>query len=255
MANIVVFDTETTSVGEKPFLYDVGYVIIDPNTQERLAERSFVCEQAWHNNPLFATAYYADKRPKYVDKMRKHLTIMDKYGYIMRQMIKDFKAFNVAAAYAYNSPFDDKVITFNCDWYHCRNPFDNVPIYDIRGLANTFITDSVNYRVFCEEHKRFTDSGNYSATAETVYQYLTSNPDFVEEHMGYEDSTIEAEILLFCLSAGAQLETDYPVKKILPRQVAKPLTIKVDKKVIFTGNYIKRTVRENSITITTDMEG
>ena len=100
MANIVVFDTETTSVGEKPFLYDVGYVIIDPNTQERLAERSFVCEQAWHNNPLFATAYYADKRPKYVDKMRKHLTIMDKYGYIMRQMIKDFQAFNVTAAYA-----------------------------------------------------------------------------------------------------------------------------------------------------------
>ena len=252
MANIVVFDTETTSVDEKPFLYDVGYVIIDPNTQEHLAERSFVCEQAWHNNPLFATAYYADKRPKYVDKMRKHLTIMDKYGYIMRQMIKDFKAFNVVAAYAYNSPFDDKVITFNCDWYHCRNPFDNVPIYDIRGLANTFITDSANYRVFCEEHKRFTDSGNYSATAETVYQYLTSNPDFVEEHMGYEDSTIEAEILLFCLSAGAQLETDYPVKKILPRQIAKPITIKVDKKVIFNGTYIRKTVRNDVINITTE---
>ena len=64
MDNIVVFDTETTSVGEKPFLYDIGYVIIDPNTQERLAERSFVCEQTWHNNPLFATAYYVDKRPK-----------------------------------------------------------------------------------------------------------------------------------------------------------------------------------------------
>ena len=170
-------------------------------------------------------------------------------------MIKDFKAFNVAAAYAYNSPFDDKVITFNCDWYHCRNPFDNVPIFDIRGLVNSIITDTEPYKAFCEEHERFTDSGNYSATAETVYQFITNNPDFVEEHMGYEDSTIEAEILLFCLSAGAQLETDYPVKKILPRQVAKPLTIKVDKKVIFTGNYIKRTVRENSITITTDMEG
>ena len=170
-------------------------------------------------------------------------------------MIKDFKEYGVVAAYAYNSPFDDKVITFNSDWYHCRNPFDNVPIYDIRGLANTFITNSASYRAFCEEHERFTDSGNYSATAETVYQFITNDPDFVEEHMGYEDSTIEATILLFCLSAGAQLETDYPVKKILPRQVAKPLTIKVDKKIIFTGNYIKRTVRENSITITTDTEG
>ena len=120
---------------------------------------------------------------------------------------------------------------------------------------NSIITDTEPYKAFCEEHERFTDSGNYSATAETVYQFITNNPDFVEEHMGYEDSTIEAEILLFCLSAGAQLETDYPVKKILPRQVAKPLTIKVDKKVIFNGNYIKHTVRENSITITTDMEG
>ena len=104
MDNIVVFDTETTSVGEKPFLYDIGYVILDPSTGARLAERSFVCEQTWHNIPLFATAYYADKRPKYVNKMRKHLTIMNKYGYIMRQMIKDFKTFNVVAAYAYNSP-------------------------------------------------------------------------------------------------------------------------------------------------------
>lgn len=252
MANIVVFDTETTSVGEKPFLYDIGYVIIDPNTQERLAERSFVCEQTWHNNPLFATAYYADKRPKYVDKMRKHLTIMDKYGYIMRQMIKDFKVFDVVAAYAYNSPFDDKVITFNCDWYHCRNPFDNVPIFDIRGLANSVITDTEPYKVFCEEHERFTDSGNYSATAETVYQFITNDPDFVEEHMGYEDSTIEAEILCFCLNAGCELMKDYPVKKILPRQIAKPLTIKVDKKVIFNGTYVRKTVRNDVINITTE---
>ena len=70
--------------------------------------------------------------------------------------------------------------------------------------------------------------------------------------MGYEDSTIEAEILLFCLSAGAQLETDYPVKKILPRQIAKPITVKVDKKVIFNGTYVRKTVRNDVINITTE---
>ena len=117
---------------------------------------------------------------------------------------------------------------------------------------NSIITDTEQYKAFCEEHERFTDSGNYSATAETVYQFIKNDPDFVEEHMGYEDSTIEAEILCFCLNAGCELMKDYPVKKILPRKIAKPLTIKVDKKVIFNGTYIRKTVRNDVINITTE---
>ena len=63
--NICVFDTETTSL-EKPFCYNIGYLIIDIDTSTTLARRSYVVEQVWHNLPLFETAYYANKRPLYV---------------------------------------------------------------------------------------------------------------------------------------------------------------------------------------------
>ena len=117
---ICVFDTETTSL-EKPFCYNIGYVIYDTDMQKILLSRSYVVEQIWHNLPLFSTAYYAEKRPIYVAEMRAHATIMSKFGYICQQMIRDFSAYEVEIAYAYNSPFDEKVFNFNCDWFKCRN--------------------------------------------------------------------------------------------------------------------------------------
>ena len=62
MSKICVFDTETTSL-DKPFCYNIGYVIADPETDEILLRRDFVVEQIWHNQPLFQTAYYAAQRP------------------------------------------------------------------------------------------------------------------------------------------------------------------------------------------------
>ena len=57
--NIMVFDTETTNL-EKPFCYNIGYVIMDTESREVRAKRDFVVEQVWHNPMLFTTAYYAN---------------------------------------------------------------------------------------------------------------------------------------------------------------------------------------------------
>lgn len=243
--NVMVFDTETTSL-DKPFCYNVGYTII--NTIDRIAivSRDFIVEQVWHNLPLFSSVYYADKRPLYIAEMRKHKTIMDKWGHIMQQMKRDIKSYNVESAFAYNSPFDDKVFTFNCDWFKTQNPFDTLPIYDIRGYANQFITHETEFIEFCEEYSRFTDSGNYSATAETVFQYITANPEFIEAHTALNDSEIEAEILLYCLDKGAELNTEYEVKRILPRRKAKPFTVKIDGQPIYQGEYFSKYARNDT---------
>ena len=52
---ICVFDTETTSL-DKPFCYNIGYVIIDSESWATLCRRSYVVEQVWHNLPLFSSA-------------------------------------------------------------------------------------------------------------------------------------------------------------------------------------------------------
>ena len=42
--NIVIFDTETTNL-EKPFCYNIGYVIADTDSKQVLLKRDFVVEQ------------------------------------------------------------------------------------------------------------------------------------------------------------------------------------------------------------------
>lgn len=221
--NVVVFDTETVNL-QKPFCYNIGYTIVNLDNGETLKDRDFVVEQVWHNPMLFTTAYYADKREGYVSAMRSRNTIMNKYGYICRTMDKDFKELGVENTYAYNSPFDDKVFAYNSDWFHCINPLDNREIFDIRGYVSAYLIDD-NYKAFCEENGYFTEAGNYEATAEVVYRYITGNTGFIEDHTALSDSKIEAEILLECIKRGAKPNTVYPVSKFIKREIEKTLTV------------------------------
>ena len=230
--NIMIFDTETTSL-EKPFCYNIGYIIADSETAEILCKRDYVVEQVWHNPMLFTTAYYADKRDLYVASMRSRKTSLDKFGYICQRMIRDIKNYEVSSAYAYNSSFDEKVFTFNCDWFKCNNPFDNIPIYDIRGYAHHFICDD-EFKKWCEEHEAFSDSGNYSTTAENMYRYISGNTEFTEEHTALADSEIETEILFFSLDMGAEIETEYKAFRSINRLQKKVFTVKRNKEVIFS---------------------
>jgi len=247
--NIIVLDTETTGL-DKPFCYDISWMVIDTDTKKLIDFSANVVEQIWHNLPLFESAYYKEKRQKYVAMMRKHDATMDKWGYIMRKLKDDIKKYDVVGIYAYNSDFDDKVIAYNCDWFKCNNPIENIPVYDIWGYASEYITCSKDYKEFCEEHQRFTDTGNYKGSAEVVFQYLENNPEFIEEHMGLFDSEIEKDILFECIRRGASWNTDYKAVKILNRIVKHPYTVKINGAVIHEGEYVKKYVRKDVYSFT-----
>lgn len=246
----LVLDTETTSL-DKPFCYDCSWVIMDMDTGTIIDFSNNVIEQVWHNLPLFESAYYKEKRPKYVEMMRKHQAKMDKFGFVMSKLSRDIKKYNITDVYAYNSDFDTKVIDFNCDWYKCNNPLETVAIHDIWGYASQFITCTKDYQNFCERYNRFTDTGNYKGSAEVVYQYMQCDPEFIEEHMGLFDSEIEAHILWDCVQLGAELAHDYKVNKVLPRIQEMPLQIKVNGKEIYNGKYVKKYVRNGLYSFTT----
>lgn len=243
--NIVVFDTETVSL-EKPFCYNVGYIIVNTETGEILLRREYVIEQIWSNAELFTTAYYADKRQIYVGRMRARKVFLEKWGYVTQQMIRDFKSYEVASAYAYNSSFDEKVFSFCCDWFKTINPFETLPIFDIRGYVHQFIAFENDFQEWAETNQRFTESGNFSTTAETLFQYIHGQNDFEEEHTALADSEIELQILLDCIKRGAEWDKEYKTYATIPRDVEKSLIIVQD------GNeteyiYRKRTNRGNKI--------
>ena len=246
----MIFDTETTGLN-KPFCYDVGYRVIDDNCA-LIVEKHFIIEQIWHNLPLFESAYYKEKRPLYVKLMRQHKAIMSKFGWVMQEITRDIKKYHVVAAYAYNSEFDDKVIDFNCDWFKVNNPFESTPIFDIWAYASQFITNTTEYQMFCETNKYFTDTGNYKASAEIVYRYLTQDLTFDEAHMGLYDTQIETQILMHCINAGAEWEHEYKLNKVLKRSTAKPFVVKVNGETICQSHYVKKYIQDDRYYFTTE---
>lgn len=222
--NIMVFDTETTSL-EKPFCYNIGYVIFNTDTAEVLVKKDYVVEQVWHNPMLFTTAYYANKREEYVTRMRIRHCLLDKFGYITRAMYRDIKEYEVQHAFAYNSAFDVKVFEFNCDWFKCLNPLDTVQVHDIRGHVHKEIAFKKDYQAFCDQHELFTESNNYSTTAEAVYRYVSKDTEFVEEHTALADAIIELEVLRYCVANGCDWETDYKVYRAIPKVVLKTFEV------------------------------
>jgi hypothetical protein len=222
--NIVIFDTETTNL-EKPFCYNIGYKIVNVETDTTLLESEYIVEQVWHNPMLFTTAYYSDKRALYVSRMKARKIVMDKFGYICQRMIRDFAYYDVKLAFAYNSPFDTKVFDYNCEWFKCNNPFDNIEIFDIRGYVHKYIAFSTDFQEFCDNNEYFTESGNYSTTAEILYRYISNKTDFMEEHTALADSRIEWEILKFCISLGADITKPCKTYSSIPRERTQTLQI------------------------------
>jgi DNA polymerase III epsilon subunit-like protein len=238
--NIVVFDTETTSL-EKPFCYNIGYVIADIESGNVLLKKDFVVEQVWHNPMLFTTAYYFDKREIYISRMKGKKATMEKYGYICQEMIRDFKAYNVELAFAYNSPFDVKVFEWNCEWFKCNNPFDNIPIKDIMCFVHRFIAFREDYQAFCEQNELFTESGNYSTSAETLFRYISQDLNFEEEHTALADSLIELEILRTCVvEYGADITANYKRYSSIPRKNPKELKVVDTDGIEHLFRYVKR---------------
>jgi len=254
--NIMVFDTETANL-EKPFCYDLGYCVYDTERQVIVAKRSYIVADVWNNMMLFTTAYYADKRAKYEEALANRLTAKHKWEWVAAKVASDVEQFGITDAYAFNSDFDDRVFKFCSEWFRTPNPLDNVKIHDIRGYVHKFLAFTKAYQEFCDVNKRYTESGNYSTTAETVFQFIAQNKDFEEAHTALADAEIETAILCECVKRGAEWNTDYKVYRTIPRNEVRDFeVITADgEKVVFPYTSKRKLPNDKGIRLTIKAEG
>jgi hypothetical protein len=109
------------------------------------------------------------------------------------------------------------------------------------NFVHTFIAFREEYQAFCETNKLFTESGNYSTSAETLFRYITQNLEFEEEHTALADSLIEFEILRTCLvEYGADINGTYKRYSSIPRNIPRELKIVDTCGKEHTFEYVKK---------------
>ena len=213
----------------KPLIYDLGWQIID--RQGRVYERkNFLISEIFSVPAVFNTAYYASKRPLYLEKLRKGEIVLTDWNAAASELEQAMS--HCEAVGAYNSMFDyKKAIPFTelyisklysedfFEWEQFQNkrcskiahgytPSNNhfdgdnflfrgkaYPMFDLWGMSCEHLLDNDDYKRMCIDEGWTTASGKYFKTsAETAYRFISGNSDFDEAHTALDDAIIESEL-------------------------------------------------------------
>ena len=225
------FDGETRKkiAIAKPLIYDLGWQVIDRNGKV-YRRKSYLISEIFSVPAVFNTAYYASKRPIYIERLEKGEITLTDWRTAIKDLLSDIE--QVESVGAYNSMFDfKKAIPFTetyinklyskdfYEWESFQNKicdriasgektrgenFDGnnfifrnkkYPLFDVWGLSCKYILDNDEYREMCINNDWITASGKYYKTsAETCYRFFKGNNDFNESHTAIDDTEIESEI-------------------------------------------------------------
>ena len=215
----------------KPLIYDLGWKVID-RSGKVYATKNFLISEIFSVPSIFDTAYYANKRPLYLEMLDKGEIMLTDWRTAIRELIEDMDA--VEGVGAYNAMFDfKKAIPFTelyinqlyspefHKWMDLQNSraqwiasgsnkknsettFDpdifrfrgkEYQLFDVWGLACQHILNCDEYKKMCIENDWETESGKYFKTsAETAFRFFTEKLDFDEAHTAVDDAGIESEL-------------------------------------------------------------
>ena len=215
----------------KPLIYDLGWTIVD--RQGRVyARRNFLITEIFSVPAIFNTAYYASKRPLYLERLRKGEIVLTDWNTAAAALVEDMR--EVEAVGAYNSMFDFKKaipftelyikMLYSPDFYEwermqneiCENiangskrdsnrAFDpeifrfrdeSFPLFDLWGLSCEHLLNNDEYKEMCRDNRWYSASGKYYKTsAEAAYRFVSKELDFDEAHTALDDAEIESVLL------------------------------------------------------------
>lgn len=222
----------------KPLVYDIGWTIA---TRSRgvVEKKNYLIAETFSVPSVFDTGYYHEKRPLYLEMIKRGEIEVKPWNDVMNILIADLQRCGYVCAY--NAMFDfKKAIIFTetyinrlyspsyYEWeeqqkgaclHILRNPprreshdFDkdnfilrgvSYPMIDIWGLACTYILNCAAYKKSCLANKRVSNTGTYfSTSAESAMQFFSKKFDFIEDHTALSDAEIETELLFASLKRG-----------------------------------------------------
>lgn len=216
----------------RPLIYDMGWTITN-RKGEVLDKKQFLIAETFSVPSVFNTAYYAEKRPLYLDMLKQGKTCIKTWLEASEILLEDLR--KVDAVGAYNSMFDFKKAIpftelyinklyspnyntwekiqrqlcykimneryvkneekdFEADCFRFRD--EEFPLFDLWGLSTKYLLNNATYKKKCLENEMLTASGTFFKTsAEASYRYLKDKFDFDEAHTALDDATIETYIL------------------------------------------------------------
>ena len=208
--NMCLLDVETANDIKDALTYDVSCRFL--NTQNKIFdERAFVVRDVFVNeHELMKQAYYASKMSEYSEDIRAGKRQMINFLDMRFEILKIMKEYDCHTVAAYNCSFDRNALNTTLRYltkskYRWFFPY-NTKFVCIWNMACNTICQTSEYKTFAELYRYYSNNGkNYRATAETVYAFLSQNPNFNEEHKGMEDVRIEHEIMNECLKMNPEL--------------------------------------------------
>lgn len=217
----------------RPLIYDIGWTICN-RKGEIFDKKQFLIAETFAVPSVFNTAYYAEKRPIYLDMMKRGEIAIKPWQEVVEILIDDMGkvdsvgAFNSMFDFKKAIPFTDLYISklYSPDYFQwekvqrsiCNHIITEKPrkneegkefetdifrfhgveykLFDLWGLSVEYLLNNVSYKRECLNHGLLTNSGLYFKTsAESTFQYLCDKYDFVESHTALDDATIETFIL------------------------------------------------------------
>lgn len=255
IANYLTLDTETCTMPfvnemnltaeqkkriaiSKPLVYDIGWTIAN-RTHGIVAKRNYLVAETFCVPSVFNTAYYAEKRPLYLEMLAKGEIEIKTWNEIAAILEADLAECKYVCAY--NAMFDfKKAIVFteryiqmlyspsyykweNVQRNSCANIANNTApktkptfdknhfifrgksydMLDVWGITCAYLLNNPEFKEQCLEEKNISNSGVYfSTSAETAKQFLSQRYDFIEDHTALSDAEIETELLFAALKRG-----------------------------------------------------
>ena len=193
----------------KPLVYDIGWTICD-RAGVIHDRKQFLIAETFSVPAVFNTAYYAEKRPIYLEMLRKGETVIKPWNEVMEIFMADLEKVDSVGAFnamfdfkkaipftelyikmlyspdyfkweeiqrnscrriAFEKPSNDKNPDFDAEHFLFRGRLYD--LFDLWGLATTHLLNNVTYKNNCLKHGMLTNSGVYfTNSAETSYRYL-----------------------------------------------------------------------------------